>query len=111
MCSSGKGEMKAKIEEQAGFIQDVFDELGSAIEELGVFDNIEEAEMEPDLNISDGERVKLMHDSYNLFQKAKDLRNEATAMIHQVNQSSQLSNQELKRENMSQFTKSLTELK
>lgn len=111
MCSSGKGQMKVKIKEQANFIQGVFDELGAAMEDLGLFDALEEIEIEPDLNLSDGERVKLFNDRDVYFQKAKELRNKATQMIYQANQSSVISNQELQLKSMQQFTKSLTELK
>jgi len=108
-CNTNSINVKNRIDEQMDVIQGFFDEVAGAMEGLGLFDAVDEIQSEPDLNVNDGERIKLMQQRDEYFTKAKDLRLEGAQLIEEANQSTEMSKQELKLQSMQRYTNQLTE--
>jgi len=108
-CNTNAINVKNRIEEQMDVIQGFFDEVAGAMEGLGLFASVEEIQSEPDLNVNDGERIKLMQQRDEYFTKSKDLRMEGAQLIEEANQSTDMSKQEMKLQSMKRFTNQVTE--
>jgi len=108
-CSTNTINVKNKIEESMDVIEGFIDEVAAAMEGLGLFEGIEEIQVEPDLNVTDGERIKLMSQRDEYFSKAKNLRVEGATLIEDANKSSEVSKQELRRQSLYRYNNQLTE--
>lgn len=108
-CNSNSMNVKNKIEDSMEVIDGFIKEVSAAMEGLGLFEGIEEIQAEPDLNVTDGERIKLMKQRDDYFTKSKTLRVEGTTLIEEANKSSEMSKLELKRQDMYRYTNQLTE--
>jgi len=108
-CSNKNKDIKNKVEENLEIMEGFMNDISEAMENLGLFEAIEEIVMEPDLRINDGERIKLMDQRDQYFEKSKALRTEAAQMIEEANRSSKISSQELKRQAMYRYNNQLTE--